>query len=416
MKNKEKQLFTHCCRKLSFCRDYALFGGHFLLKFGGEGHKNILYDRDCRSPVLKLLYSHTCSAGMHAEMTFVAQAIKAHMPAENNMVDECSLSKLKARIGKDGLIHNEKPKIVSNDSSYEQHKQFYEGVGRMFGQNLFANFDRLHPQKLDDVKTKQDALNLVLEMWSEYGVTDHLFYNPNIHDPDKSGGDAGCNAKEGEDDLFIYARDVFIRYLLILGFEKIEKYSDAEGWLSLRITLILAYLGNNLNVQASKYAKSTLFDVVLQLSSSRCTQERMRKQMCINKSGRCGGAVCMDRFCEWSVKKVKVMLRSMHSKADALLLEKELGALNMLSTVVQHDNASMLQMEFGKKGSNDFLKEEGRNIIEEQVTIGDPFNRKRSKQHKFRHKPRGSPYAGLRESEVERFLMRKKEEYRAKYY
>ena len=45
MKNKEKQLFTHCCRKLSFCRDYVLFGGHFLLRFGGVGHRNILMDR-----------------------------------------------------------------------------------------------------------------------------------------------------------------------------------------------------------------------------------------------------------------------------------------------------------------------------------------------------------------------------------
>ena len=44
-KNNNTQLFTHFCCKLSFCRDYALFGGHFLLKFGGEGHKNILYDR-----------------------------------------------------------------------------------------------------------------------------------------------------------------------------------------------------------------------------------------------------------------------------------------------------------------------------------------------------------------------------------
>ena len=35
------------CRKLFFCRDYALFGVHFLLKFGGEGHKNILRDRAC---------------------------------------------------------------------------------------------------------------------------------------------------------------------------------------------------------------------------------------------------------------------------------------------------------------------------------------------------------------------------------
>ena len=44
-KNNNTKLFTHFCCKLSFCRDYALFGGPFLLKFGGEGYKNILYDR-----------------------------------------------------------------------------------------------------------------------------------------------------------------------------------------------------------------------------------------------------------------------------------------------------------------------------------------------------------------------------------
>ena len=45
------------CRKLFFCRDYALFGGHFLLKFGGEGHKNILRDRaaDCWVWLLNLI-------------------------------------------------------------------------------------------------------------------------------------------------------------------------------------------------------------------------------------------------------------------------------------------------------------------------------------------------------------------------
>ena len=108
------------------------------------------------------------------------------------------------------------------------------------------------------------------------------------------------------------------------------------------------------------------------------------------------------------------MLRSLHSKADALLLEKELGSLNLLSTVVEHDTASMLQTAF-KHGSNDFLKEEGRNILEEQVSLGDPFNRKRSIQHKFRQTPRGSPYSGLRETEVQRFLKRKSEEYDSKY-
>ena len=47
-KNNNTKLFTHFCCKLSFCRDYALFGGHFLFKFGGEEHKNILYDRATR--------------------------------------------------------------------------------------------------------------------------------------------------------------------------------------------------------------------------------------------------------------------------------------------------------------------------------------------------------------------------------
>ena len=40
-----KKLFTHFCRKLSFVAITRLLGGHFLLKFGAWGHKNILMDR-----------------------------------------------------------------------------------------------------------------------------------------------------------------------------------------------------------------------------------------------------------------------------------------------------------------------------------------------------------------------------------
>ena len=40
--------------RIQLCRDYALFGGHFLLKFDGRGHQNILMDRggdDQKPPV-----------------------------------------------------------------------------------------------------------------------------------------------------------------------------------------------------------------------------------------------------------------------------------------------------------------------------------------------------------------------------
>ena len=46
----------HFCRKLSFCGGYVLYGGHFLLKFGEGGHKNILYDRDPLSHLKKIKF------------------------------------------------------------------------------------------------------------------------------------------------------------------------------------------------------------------------------------------------------------------------------------------------------------------------------------------------------------------------
>ena len=43
--------------RIKFCRDYALFGGHFWPKFDGMGHENILKDRadDHDDPVKKVI-------------------------------------------------------------------------------------------------------------------------------------------------------------------------------------------------------------------------------------------------------------------------------------------------------------------------------------------------------------------------
>ena len=277
--------------------------------------------------------------------------------------------------------------------------------------NLWTNYDKLYPERLDCVRTKEQALHYIECMFEEFGIQENLFYTPPVHDPDQmQQGNGGI--KEGEDDLFVYARDVFVRYLLVLSFDLVEKTRDADSWLALRMTLVPAFLGNNLRTQASKYAASLLFDILLELSASPRTKERMRRHMVVYKSG--SSPVFMDKFIEWCVRKVKTMYRGTHGRVDSLILEKELGSLNLLSAVCDHDAESMLRQE-NKSGSQDFLKDSGRFVIEEQVMESDPFNRQRKTRFVFRDTPRGSPYTGLKESELERFLARKKKEYAKKY-
>lgn len=274
---------------------------------------------------------------------------------------------------------------------------------------MWTNYDRLHPERLDAVRTKEQALSYIHRMFEEYQIQENLFYNPLVHDPEQV---LEGSRREEEDDLFVYARDVFVRYLLVLCFDIVEKTRDADGWLALRMTLVAAFLGNNLRTQSSKYAASLVFDIVQEMSASPRGKERMRRNMVVCKSG--SSPVFMDKFCEWAVRRVKTMYRGTHGRVDSLILEKELGSLNLLSAVCDHDAESMLKVD-DRTGSQDYLKDSGRFIMEEQVTESDPFNRQRSTRFEFRDKPRGSPYAGLKERELERFLARKAKEYERKY-
>ena len=277
------------------------------------------------------------------------------------------------------------------------------------GYNLWTNYDQQFPERLDAVRTLEQALVYVQKMFEEFQIQENLFYTPSIHDPDQQ--QQGCS-REGEDDLFVYARDMFVRYLLLLAFDIVEKARDADGWLALQMTLVTAFLANNLRSQSSKYAASLLFNVLLFLKASPRTQVRMKRHMVVHKAG--SSPVFMDKFCEWCVRKVKMMYKGTHGRVDSLLLEKELGALNLLATVCDHDAESMLRKET-KSGTQDYLKDSGRFIVEEQVMESDPFNRQREIKYLFRDPPRGSPYTGMKECELERFLARKKKEFAKKY-
>ena len=140
----------------------------------------------------------------------------------------------------------------------------------------------------------------------------------------------------------------------------------------------------------------------------------MNAAVVVNKTGRPGDGLFYDKFCEHCVRSVKTCLRNCHGAVDALLLEKSLNGLSMASCICQHDRASVLRDEHGKEASHDYVGERVRNIMEEMMATSDPFSRERE-QHLYREKPRGSPYSGLEESELVRFLVRLAEMYGEKY-
>ena len=108
-------------------------------------------------------------------------------------------------------------------------------------------------------------------------------------------------------------------------------------------------------------------------------------------------------------------LRKSHGGLDNLLLEKKLGGLSIINHVCEHDRASMLQDKAGKCPSHDFMGQSARDIIEEHVGHMDPFSKQRETSPAFLEPTRTSPYTGLEEEGLVRFLDRAANSYEQKY-
>ena len=163
--------------------------------------------------------------------------------------------------------------------------------------------------------------------------------------------------------------------------------------------------------QTSKYAASLILDLVEEMSSSPRTRRRLKDHMVMNPGGGRGGGQWYDKWCETRVRAVKGVLRNTHGKLDELLLDKCISSMSVESAVVDHDLESLLHGKHGKQRSHDHLGDRVREVMEEEVSAADPFNRDREKQHIFKDKPRGNMYAGLLKSDVDRFVLRARECY-----
>ena len=166
--------------------------------------------------------------------------------------------------------------------------------------------------------------------------------------------------------------------------------------------------------QTSKYAPSLIHDLVEEMASSARTRMRLKQHMVMNPGGGRAGGQFYDKWCETRVRAVKGVLRNTHGKIDDLLLDKCLCSMSVETAVVEHDMESLLHGKHGKEPSHKYMGEKVREVMEEEVSSADPFNRDRLKQHTFRDKPRGSMYAGLSMSDVDRFVLRARESYEDK--
>ena len=70
---------------------------------------------------------------------------------------------------------------------------------------MWTNYDRLHPERLDAVRTKEQALSYIHRMFEEYQIQENLFYNPLVHDPEQV---LEGSRREEEDDLFVLVHSI----------------------------------------------------------------------------------------------------------------------------------------------------------------------------------------------------------------
>ena len=166
-------------------------------------------------------------------------------------------------------------------------------------------------------------------------------------------------------------------------------------------------LNRKLDVQDSKYAPRLLLNKIAFLQASPKTQTRVDNLACCNPSGKPGRSIARDQQNEHKVKKVKNLLRGLHSQLTDLSVEKSIVGSNILDLIESHDRQSMLLDEEGGKKSLRYLSEDQIKKIRAEIQKHEPFNTNRETIIDYFDKPRGV-FSGLTVAQIERFIVRNK--------
>ena len=148
--------------------------------------------------------------------------------------------------------------------------------------NMFDNYVKCMGIDLATVRRRAEVERLLLDMLHHFGAV--WYWDPEYQDPMK---DRTC-------DLFMMARDQTIRLILDLCFRQCERENDAMGLRILR-RIMIPYFRNKAREATSSYARNTVMDLVVELSSSERSRARLDNLVCINLTGTRGGYLFRDK-------------------------------------------------------------------------------------------------------------------------
>ena len=251
---------------------------------------------------------------LHMKMKKVAQDYSHCMKNDINFDDVLSLAWLAAltRI----KVSNKGKDIKKNDSSFEKHDQFLAAVQASYVHNMFDNYQEEHGESLASINSTKDVVTYIIDMFNYFDI--QIFFDPSKN---------LVARKEGEDDLYYYCKDMVTRFILSLAFDTCESEGDATGLRALRRIMVCYFLATKPDRLDSKYASFTLMDLVVELSESERTKQRMDNYVTINPSGTRGGGLFRDKYQEHCIRAVKSCLRNTHGGLGKTILILNLNLL-----------------------------------------------------------------------------------------
>ena len=326
---------------------------------------------------------------LHLRMNKTIQDIQCGMPSEVNVEDECSLGYFKTYLGLNQISNNEAK--IKKCGQFEFHDQFCLEIGTALLVEAFQTYMKLNSPSLP--KNAEGAKRAILDFLD---VMDIKY----VYDL------SNYNEKDYFDDIMSACKDQASRTVISLVTDAIEHEGDGLGLQAVRTVMIPYFLNKSVN-QTSKYAQMLLINKVYYMCASVRTQARIDLLACVNPTGEVGRSLARDEYNEHKVRETKDCLRGLHGQLSDMNVSKSLLGGNILSQMAAHDREAMLLPHAGGRTSHDYFSQDQKNQIREEIKRVKPFDRKRVKVEYY-DKIKGSVFSGLKESELNRFVVRNK--------
>ena len=97
-----------------------------------------------------------------------------------------------------------------------------------------------------------------------------------------------------------------------------------------------------------------------------------------------------------------------------MTVDKTVTSLSVINSITNHDLESMLSNSYSSSSSYDYIGEEKRKIMAEEIARINPFCKDRTPISLF-DRSKGSPFSGMTDDKLDRFLKRNCTNFKRKF-